>query len=336
MTKKYDVFGIGNALVDKEFEVSDDFLAAQGIAKGMMSLIDEPTQLRLLENMKQTFGLKKRASGGSAANTIVAVSQFGGKTFYACKVANDEAGEFYMNDLHAAGVLTGLNQVRSNTEGVTGKCLVMVTPDAERTMNTFLGITADFSENELHLDELKQAQYLYIEGYLVTSDISRAAAMKARAVAKAHGVKTAMTFSDPAMVRFVREGVNEMLGVGADILFCNEEEITAFTGEDDLERAIVAIKPFADKLVVTLGAKGAWVVDDLTPTGRTAIAPNRVQAIDSNGAGDMFAGAFMYGITQGMDNARAGRLASLAASKIVTVFGARLSAEEHAQVLASL
>ena len=107
MSKKYDVFGIGNALVDKEFEVSDDFLAAQGIAKGMMSLIDEPTQLRLLENMKQTFGLKKRASGGSAANTIVAVSQFGGKTFYACKVANDEAGEFYMNDLHAAGVVTG-------------------------------------------------------------------------------------------------------------------------------------------------------------------------------------------------------------------------------------
>jgi sugar/nucleoside kinase (ribokinase family) len=186
------------------------------------------------------------------------------------------------------------------------------------------------------LDELKQAQYLYIEGYLVTSDISRAAAMKARAVAKAHGVKTAMTFSDPAMVKFFREGVNEMLGEGADILFCNEEEITAFTGEDDLERAIVAIKPFADKLVVTLGEKGAWVVDDLSPAGRTVIAPNPVRAIDSNGAGDMFAGAFMYGITQGMDNATAGRLASLAASKIVTVFGARLSAEEHAQVLASL
>jgi sugar/nucleoside kinase (ribokinase family) len=336
MNKKYDVFGIGNALVDKEFEVSDAFLVEHGITKGMMSLIDEPTQLRLLANMKDTFGLKKRASGGSAANSIVAVSQFGGKAFYACKVANDEAGEFYMNDLHAAGVATALGQVRCNTEGVTGKCLVMVTPDAERTMNTFLGITADFSENDLHLDELKQAKYLYIEGYLVTSDVSRAAAIKARAVAKAHGLKTAMTFSDPAMVRFFREGVNEMLGNGADVLFCNEEELATFTGEDDFERAIAAIKPFADKLVVTLGAKGALVVDDLSPTGRTVIAPHPVQAIDTNGAGDMFAGAFMYGLTQGMDNASAGRLASLAASKIVTVFGARLSADEHAQVLASL
>ncbi len=336
MSHKYHVFGIGNALVDKEFEVSDAFLAEQGISKGMMSLIDEATQLRLLDGLKQQFGLKKRASGGSAANSIVAVSQFGGSAFYACKVANDETGEFYMNDLHAAGVTTGLNQVRCQTEGVTGKCLVMVTSDAERTMNTFLGITADFSENELHLDELKQAQYLYIEGYLVTSDVSRTAAIKARQVAKAHGVKTAMTFSDPAMVTFFRAGVEQMLGEGVDVLFCNEEEISTFTGQSDIESAITAIKPFADKLVVTLGSKGALVVDDLTPTGRTVIAAHPVKAIDTNGAGDMFAGAFMYGLTQGMDNAQAGRLASLAASKVVTVFGARLSADEHAQVLAQL
>lgn len=330
---KYDVYGIGNALVDKEFEVTNEFLAAHGIEKGLMTLIDEPTQQRLLAGLIETFGLKKRASGGSAANSIVAVSQFGGNAFYACKVANDETGEFYMHDLHAAGVTTALDQVRGNCEGVTGKCLVMVTPDAERTMNTFLGITADFSEAELHLDELKQAHYLYVEGYLVTSDMSRNAVLKARQIAAEHGVKTAMTFSDPSMVKYFRSGIDEMLGEGVDILFCNEEEIATFTGKDELEAAIAAIRPFARKLVITLGSKGALVVDD---AGRTEIAPNRVEAVDTNGAGDMFAGAFLYGVTQGMDNAQAGKLASLAASRIVTVFGARLSREMHQEVLAAV
>ncbi len=330
---KYDVFGIGNALVDKEFEVTEAFLASQDIQKGMMTLIDQTKQQALLSALTETFGLKKRASGGSAANSIVAVSQFGGKTFYACKVANDETGEFYMHDLHAAGVTTKLDQVRCASEGVTGKCMVMVTPDAERTMNTFLGITADFSEAELHLDELKQAHYLYIEGYLVTSDMSRAAVLKARQVAKEHGVKTAMTFSDPAMVRFFRAGIDEMIGDGVDILFCNQEEASVFTGKDSLEEVIAAIQPFAKKVVITLGSKGALVIDE---NGRTEVASHPVKAIDTNGAGDMFAGAFLYGITQGMDNAKAGKLASLAASKIVTVFGARLSKTDHQAVLAAV
>ena len=330
---KYDVYGIGNALVDKEFEVTEAFLAAHGIQKGMMTLIDEPTQHRLLSGLTATFGLKKRASGGSAANSIVAVSQFGGSTFYACKVANDESGEFYMQDLHAAGVQTKLDQVRCGCEGVTGKCMVMVTPDAERTMNTFLGITADFSEGELHLDELTQAQYLYIEGYLVTSDVSRAAALKARQVAAQHGVKTAMTFSDPAMVRFFRAGIDEMIGDGVDILFCNQEEMSVFTGHDDLTQAIAAIKPFARKVVVTLGAQGALIVD---ADGETRVAANPVTAVDTNGAGDMFAGAFLYGMTHGMSNVQAGQLASLAASRIVTVFGARLPKAAHQDVLAAV
>lgn len=327
---KYDVFGIGNALVDKEFEVTEAFLAEHGIEKGMMTLIDQQKQEQLLAGLTDTFGLKKRASGGSAANSIVAVSQFGGKTFYACKVANDETGEFYMHDLHAAGVATKLDQVRSVTEGLTGKCMVMVTPDAERTMNTFLGITADFSEAELHLDELRQAHYLYVEGYLVTSDMSRNAVLKARAVAREHGVKTAMTFSDPAMVTYFGDGVRDMLGGGVDILFCNREEACTFTGKSDLNEAIAALRPLAGKLVVTLGSDGALVEDD---SGRTEIAPHPVKAVDTNGAGDMFAGAFLYGVTQGMDNARAGKLASMSAARLITEFGARLDKAVHQELL---
>ena len=327
---KYDIYGIGNALVDKEFEVTDEFLQAEGIEKGMMALIDEEQQINLLAHLKDTFGLKKRAGGGSAANTIVAASQFGSKTFYACKVADDETGEFYMTDLHAAGVKTRLDEIKCVKDASTGKCMVMVTPDAERTMNTFLGITADFCEEELHLEDLKQSQYLYIEGYLVTSDVSRAAAIKARQVAKENNVKIAMTFSDPAMVTYFKDNMAEMIGEHIDILFGNEEECMTFTDKDNMDDAITELQKIADKLVITLGSKGAMVVngDDVI-----TVAANKVEAVDTNGAGDMFAGAFMHGVTQGWDDEKSAKLANASAAEIVSIFGARLSADTHASLL---
>ncbi len=329
----YDIYGIGNALVDKEFEVTEAFLQQQGIEKGLMTLTDEDRHHQLLDQLKTQFSLKKRASGGSGANSIVAASQLGGKTFYACKVANDEFGEFYMNDMHAAGVSTMLEQVRNGSNGVTGKCMVMVTPDAERTMNTFLGITTNMSPEDVYLEPLKQSQYLYIEGYLVTSERSRQAVARAREIAAEHGVKTALTFSDPSMATYFRTGLDEFIGHGVDMLFCNEEEALTFTETDDLADAINILKKKTNKLVLTLGSKGAMVIN---ANEQTAIAPHPVKAIDTNGAGDMFAGAFLYGITQGMDDVKAGELASKAASKIVTVFGARLTKEDHQALLRSL
>jgi sugar/nucleoside kinase (ribokinase family) len=326
--KKYQVFGIGNALVDMEFEVSDSFFTEHGIEKGLMTLVDEDTQHRMVGTLTSEYGLIKRAGGGSAANTVVAISQFGGNTFYACKVADDEAGDFYMHDLHAAGVSTRLDQVKG--EGVTGKCMVMVTPDAERTMNTFLGITADFAESDLHLEELEQAEYLYIEGYLVTSDISRSAAMRAREHASKHGVKTAFTFSDPAMVTYFRDGVKEILADGVDVLFCNEEEAQIFTGTDTLESAIATLKPYAERLIVTRGPRGAVI---LNGNERIEIEVSPVEAVDTNGAGDMFAGAFMYGLTNGLSDRDAGMLASEAAARTVATFGARLPMTVHQELL---
>ena len=316
---KYHVYGIGNALVDMEFGVTDSFLEQHNIEKGLMTLIEEEKQHQLSENLMDTFGLKKRAGGGSAANTIVAISQLGGKTFYACKVADDEGGNFYMKDLHEAGVTTKLDQVKG--EGVTGKCMVMVTDDAERTMNTYLGITSDFSETDLHLEELVNAEYLYIEGYLVTSDVSRHAAIAARKIAAEHNVKTAFTFSDPAMVTYFKEGVAEIIGDGVDVLFCNEEEAQTYTSTDNLDDAIAELQKVATKIIVTQGKKGAMIVNG---SGRTTISAKEVKAIDTNGAGDMFAGAFMYGITHGYSDEAAGNLASQAAGEIVTTFGARL------------
>ncbi len=330
---KYDIYGIGNALVDKEFEVSDEFLQTEAIEKGMMSLIDETQQIKLLQQLEQRFGLKKQAGGGSAANSMVAASQFGAKTFYACKVANDETGGFYQKDLLAAGVTTGLEQLELSNQGSTGKCMVMVTPDAERTMNTFLGITADFCEDELHLDQLQQAKYLYIEGYLVTSDVSRAAAIKARETAQANNIKVAMTFSDPAMVTYFKDNMAEMIGEHIDILFGNEEECMTFTATDNLKDAITILQKVADKLVITLGSKGAMVID---ADQQISIAAQAVNAIDTNGAGDMFAGAFMYGTSQGWSDEKSAQLANRAAAEIVAIFGARLSAETHQKLLASV
>ena len=324
--KKYHVYGIGNALVDMEFEVEDVFFEKYGIEKGLMTLVDEDRQHELISHLDAFEG--KKASGGSAANTIIAVSYFGGRAFYSCKVSSDDLGDFYVNDLQAAGVDSNVGDGRK--DGITGKCLVMVTPDAERTMNTYLGITETFSVDELHQDALVQSEYLYIEGYLVTSPTGRHAAIEARKLAEEAGVKTALTFSDPAMVEFFRDGLAEMIGNRVDLLFCNEAEALSWAGTDDFDQAVEALKQVADTFAVTLGNKGACVFDG---KHLIEISPHSITAVDSNGAGDMFAGAFLYGITHGHSFYEAGNIASLAAAKVVSQFGPRLNEEEHGEIL---
>ena len=324
--KKYHVYGVGNALVDMEFEVEDAFFDQYGIEKGLMTLVDEQRQHELIGHLDAFDG--KKASGGSAANTIIAVSYFGGKAFYSCKVSSDELGDFYLHDLKAAGVESNVGDNRK--DGITGKCLVMVTPDAERTMNTFLGITETFSVDELHQDAIAASEFLYIEGYLVTSPTGRHAAIEARKIAEEAGVKTALTFSDPAMVEYFREGLAEMIGEKVDLLFCNEAEAKSWAGSEDLDQAVASLKQVADTFAITRGNKGALLYDG---SQLIEISPHEVKAVDSNGAGDMFAGAFLYGITHGHSFFEAGNIASLASSRVVSQFGPRLSAEEHGEIL---
>jgi len=322
--KKYHVYGLGNALVDMEFEVSDQFLADKGIEKGMMTLIDEDQHHTLFDDLKDRFGVVKQASGGSAANTIIAASYFGANNFYSCRVSHDETGDFYVKDLMAAGVDTNMNGDRES--GVTGKCLVMVTPDAERTMNTYLGVSERFDHSNVVENAIADSGFLYIEGYLVTSDSGRHAAIQAREAAKKAGTQIAMTFSDPAMTQFFKDGLVEMLGDGVDLLFCNEQEAQLFTGKETAEQAIEELAKLAPHLVVTLGKDGALIIKD---GERYQIPSFPVKAIDTNGAGDMFAGAYLYAITHGHSPEEAGRLASRSASELVTHFGARLPADTH-------
>lgn len=330
MNKKYDVVGIGNALVDIEFKVKEEFLESNNIEKGLMTLVDEDRQNHLMKVINT--GEAKMQCGGSAGNTVIAVSQFGGKSYYCCKVADDELGHFFMNDMQEAGVENNLNSQHLEP-GITGKCLVMVTEDAERTMNTFLGITQNFSVKEVNEVAIKDAEYLYIEGYLVTSGNGREAMLHAKKIAEQSGIKVALTFSDPAMVKYFKEGFDEVIGAGVDLLFANEEEARLYTGKENLLEARNELKKVAKHVVITLGKNGAMIFDGETYID---IEPYKTTSIDTNGAGDMFAGAFMYGITNGHSYASSGKLASMASSKIVSQFGPRLEWHEAKEIISRL
>ena len=319
---KFDVYGIGNALVDMEFKVSEEFFKANNVEKGLMTLVEEDRQDELAASLKKlNVEAEKKQCGGSAANTMIGISQFGGKSFYSCKVANDDTGKFYLNDLKENGVDTKLTPETAES-GTTGKCMVMVTPDADRTMNTFLGITGSYSEAELDYDALKNSKWLYVEGYLVASPTGQQAAVKAVEFARKNNVNTAFTMSDPNMVKFFRDNINGIIGSGVDLLFCNEDEAIEFAQTTDLNEARESLKTVAKSFVITLGKNGAVIWDG---TMFIDIEPHVVDALDTNGAGDMYAGAFLYGITNGHTYASSGALASMASSKVVSQFGPRLS-----------
>ena len=319
--KKYMAYGIGAALVDTEIKVQDAELTQMNVEKGLMTLVDEARQRELLGHLEGHLVKASHASGGRAGNSMIASAQFGGPTFMSCKVADDADGDIYLADLEAAGVDHCLNGAR--TSGTTGKCLVLITPDAERSMNTFLGISETLSIEQLDAEAIGASEYLYIEGYLVTSPTGRAAAIKAREIAEAAGVKTSLSFSDPGMVEFFRDGMAEIIGDRVDLVFCNEAEAMGWAQSDNLDDTVEKLQQIAGSFVITRGAQGALTFDG---TELAEIPPHRVEAVDTNGAGDMFAGAFLYAITRGESFPTAGRFASLAAGNIVASYGPRLPA----------
>lgn len=327
MKKKYNVYGIGNALVDLDLIVTNEFLEEHNVQKGLMTLVDAETQHRLIKAINNEQITRK--SGGSAANTVIATSQFGGKAFYSCKVANDEFGDFYLNDMKEAGIDTNLDYVERE-DGITGKCLVMVTGDAERTMNTYLGITVSISEKEVNEAAIKDSEYVYLEGYLVASDSGFNAMKLAKKIAEENNIKTSLTLSDPSVLYDFHPRFEEVIGASVDLLFCNEHEAMQFTGTKDITAAREALKKAAHRFVITQGSNGALIYDGDTFID---IEPYAVNAIDSNGAGDMFAGAFLYGITHNMGYAGSGKLASLASSKIVSQYGPRLKWHQVQEIL---
>lgn len=320
----YDVYGLGNALVDMEFAIDDDFLNRHDIAKGHMTLVDEDKIDALVADLAGHS--PERMSGGSAANTLIAVQAFGASTYYSCKVADDATGAYFLQDLADAGVVTNTN-ARSEL-GKSGHCLVLITPDAERSMNTFLGISSNLSTGEVDEAALARSRYFYVEGYLSSSDDALQAAINACQIARDNGVKTAVSLSDPSMVEFFRDNLTRILGNGVDHLFCNEEEALTWAGTDSLEVAINELRDIAAQVNVTLGAKGSLVVAN---NSQSLVPGTPVDAVDTTGAGDIYAGGCLYGWVSGMSPEQAAGLGNYAAAELVKRFGARLRYLDHYQ-----
>jgi sugar/nucleoside kinase (ribokinase family) len=315
----YDIYAIGNALVDSEYEVSDALLQKMGVDKRHMTLIDTPRRAELLHHVKAIT--PRQTGGGSAGNTVVALAQLGGKAFYSCKVAHDDLGDFYVKDLQAQGVDTNLNHTRAQ-DGQTGSCMVLVTPDAERSMCTFLGVSAELNDQALHPHDIAKSKIYYMEGYLAASPTGLSAALQGRKIAKDAGVALALTLSDVSMIQFCKAGLDAMLGEGVDYLFCNQEEAQVWCGSEDLNVVKNKLQNLAKIVCLTRGPDGSEII---TAEQTWHVPADKVKAIDTNGAGDMFAGAFLYAISRGYSPDKAANLGNHAAAAVVSQHGNRLT-----------
>lgn len=324
----YHLYAIGNALVDSEYYVTDAQLKTMGVDKRHMTLIDSARRAELLHHLADIQ--PRRSGGGSAGNTVVALAVLGGKAFYSCRVADDELGDFYAEDLLDNGVATNLTHTRPE-HGQTGSCMVFVTPDAERSMCTYLGTTAELEAGALHAKDIAKSKIYYMEGYLAASPTGLDAALKGRQLAKDAGAALAVTLSDVSMIKFCRAGLEAMIGDGLDYLFCNEEEAMVWCDTQDFAETCSILGRIARIVCITLGPKGCAIVEQ----GRaTEVGTATVKALDTNGAGDMFAGAFLYAVTHGHSSVQAAQLANQACAAVVSIHGNRLTRDALEQVKA--
>jgi len=312
---EFDVYGIGNALVDQVAFVDDDFLIRNDILKGTMALVGEPASQSSHAGGPLDY---EKCSGGSAANTIVGLSQMGGRAAYTGKVAADGNGEFYRSDLKDAGV-----EFSSQPgDGHTGVCVSYVTPDGQRSMLTYLGVSSDLARSDINEDIIKSARYLYVEGYQWSAEKARDASEFAMELAQRHGTKVAFTYSDPVMAQTYGTDFRRVTKDLVDLLFCNEIEAMSITGTDTIEDAIDIIKPDVGMVCVTAGSRGALVAGEEVITETPALRVDKL--VDTTGAGDMYAAGVLRGLTLGFDLVTASMIGSRMAAIVVSQVGARL------------
>jgi sugar/nucleoside kinase (ribokinase family) len=310
-----DVVGIGNALVDVLSQEDEAFLAGQGLVKGAMQLVDEARARELYAAM----GPAVEISGGSAANTIVGVASFGGRAHYVGKVRDDQLGEVFSHDLRAVGV--GYSTPAATTGPPTGRCLIVVTPDAQRTLTTYLGASVHLGPGEIDKHLIERASILYLEGYLFDPPEAQRAFRAAADMAHAAGRKVALTLSDPFCVDRHRDAFRELVERHVDVLFANEAEIRSLYQTTDFDGALRQVRGHCAVAALTRSERGSVVVagDEVH-----VIAANPVKTVvDTTGAGDLYAAGFMIGLSRGLDPATCGRLGSLAAAEVISHVGAR-------------
>ncbi|HEX2764249.1 MAG TPA: adenosine kinase [Allosphingosinicella sp.] len=324
--KNLDVLAIGNAIVDVIAAAADDFLGGEGLDKGAMRLIDADEAKRLYGRM----GPGREISGGSAGNTAAGVAMLGGKAAFVGQVADDQLGDVYRHDITSLGI-EFTTPARPQAEAPTARCLVLVTPDAQRTMSTFLGAAQNLSPDALDEDQVRRARIVYLEGYLWDPEVPRAAMERAIDIARETGGEVAFTLSDSFCVDRHRDGFNALIDSGRlDILFANEAEILSLTGESDFDAAVNATARRVPVLVVTRSEEGAVGVEG----GRRVDVPAEpaAQVIDTTGAGDLFAAGFLTGRAQGRPLEQCLQMGAIAAAEVISHYGARPEADLAALV----
>lgn len=313
---RFDVLCIGNAIVDVIADAEEDFLTEQGLDKGSMRLIDEDEAVRLYGEM----GPGREISGGSAGNTAAGLAALGIQTAFIGQVADDQLGKIYQHDIQAQGI-DFLVPARSDV-GATARCLILVTPDAQRTMNTFLGAAQRLEAHTVDMAAVAGSGILYLEGYLWDPSQPRAAMEAAMDAAQAAGRKVAFTLSDTFCVDRHRDGFWQLLRAGKiDILFANEAEAKAMAEVDEIEDAVRALAEFAPTLAVTRSEKGAIAI---AGGDRAEVAAEPIERlVDTTGAGDLFASGFLAGQARGLGLEASLKLGAIAAAEVIQHYGAR-------------
>jgi sugar/nucleoside kinase (ribokinase family) len=319
----YDVFGIENPLIDLLVQVPDEFLERMELKKNHMQLIDASRHQFLLEHLKGFH--MQTAPGGSCANTMLGIAQLGGRTAYCGKVGHDVYGQVYTQKLEEAGVASFIQQ----DGNVTGSTIILVTPDAARTMNTFLGACQELTAADVPLDALKTSRSLYITGYLWDTEGQQEAATVALRTAGSEGLHVTMSLSDPFCVRRHKQAFLDILDRYVDFVFANRDEALELTDTDSTQDAMRALRSRCDGAAITLGGRGAFVTRG---DEHVYLDPFPVQPVDTTGAGDAFAAGFLYGLSQGQSLYQCGRLGSYFASRVILHVGPRLEGDVPAQL----
>lgn len=311
----HDVVGIGNAIVDVLTHTDDEFLERRGMAKGGMMLIDEDSAERLYGEMDPRI----EASGGSAANTIAGIASLGGRGAYIGKVSNDSLGESFRSGMHEAGVRYRTSPASGGPQ--TARCLIFVTGDAQRTMNTFLGASATLAPEDLDEELIRTSAITYLEGYLWDPAPAKEAFLAAARMAHAAGRKVALTLSDSFCVERYRDEFRDLVDNHVDILFGNDTEVRSLYRTDDLDHALDTLRGRCEIAAITRGEHGSSVLHD---GRRIDVTAERVeQVVDTTGAGDLFAAGFLFGLSRGDDVERSARIGNLVAAEIISHWGAR-------------
>lgn len=312
---KYDVLGVGNAIVDIIASTDDAFLEAQGMAKGGMTLVDEEEANKIYKAM----GSAVEASGGSAANTIAGIASLGGKNAFIGKTRDDEFGKIFAHDLHSLDV--AFVTPAASKGPATARCLILVTPDAQRTMNTHLGACVGLKPDDIDPELVKASAITYLEGYLFDPPKAKMAFRKAAQIARQAGRKTALTLSDSFCVERYRDDFLDLIRNHVDILFANEAEITSLYPDANIEQAANMLSRNVETVAITRGEKGSLLV---RANQRLDIPAQAIQQlVDTTGAGDLYAAGVLHGLSKNMDLSECGRLGSIAAAEVISHYGAR-------------